>query len=173
MDEHEFKMSLLSLYAWNEIDDPIQINKWIAVGITLYLHDVLRQQENGATKLSCNTDYVCSIQLLFFSYHCSKKRNPLLSSVLYSKLIRSKSFSCSIVNENIAKRILPLSPLVTRFQLTTLGSTALRSSRKKIPFDRLLSCREIPAFRIPHIIMFRIMIASIMWDENRFSLFEP
>lgn len=35
--------------------------------------------------------------------------------------------------------ILPLSPLVTRFQLTTLGSTELNSSRKNIPVDILLS----------------------------------
>lgn len=27
-----------------------------------YLHDVLRQQENGTANLSCNADYVCSIQ---------------------------------------------------------------------------------------------------------------
>lgn len=33
----------------------------------------------------------------------------------------------------------PVSPFVTTLQLTTLGSTALRSSRKKIPFERFLS----------------------------------
>ena len=37
------------------------------------------------------------------------------------------------------QRSIPLSPLVARFQLTTLGSTALRRSRKNNPLERLLS----------------------------------
>lgn len=38
-----------------------------------------------------------------------------------------------------SQKIIPLSPLDTRFQLTTLGSTALRRSRKNSPFERFLS----------------------------------
>lgn len=66
-----------------------------------------------------------------------KKRSPLIWSVLSSKLGYSSKLWTIMLQE-----ILPLSPLETRFQLTTLGSTALRSSRKKIPFDRLLSWRN-------------------------------
>lgn len=34
--------------------------------ISLYLYDILRQQEYGASQLSGNTDDVCGIQLLIF-----------------------------------------------------------------------------------------------------------
>lgn len=40
----------------------------------------------------------------------------------------------------------PSSPFVTTFQLTTLGCTALRSSRKNRPFDKLLSWEKIRKF---------------------------
>lgn len=38
---------------------------------------------------------------------------------------------------------LPVSPFVTTLQLTTLGSTAVRSSRKKTPFERFLSYQKL------------------------------
>lgn len=47
---------------------------------------------------------------------------------------------CQFVPHQKYKKVdIPVSPLVTTLQLTTLGSTALRSSRKKIPFERFLS----------------------------------
>ncbi len=53
-----------------------------------YLHDVLRQQENRTTKLSRNTDYVCSIQPLFIVYHHNNKNSqPASSLVVYPVLV--------------------------------------------------------------------------------------
>lgn len=52
-----------------------------------HLHDVLGQQENGTPKFPRNTDYVGSIQLLFFIYHfnCEKTKsyNLKLGSLLH------------------------------------------------------------------------------------------
>ena len=36
---------------------------------------------------------------------------------------------------------IPFDPFVTTLQLTALGCTALSSSRKKMPSDKLLSCK--------------------------------
>lgn len=49
--------------------------------------------------------------------------------------------SCAIkLSSSARSKLLPLDPFVTRLQFTDLGCTALRSSRKKVPSDKLLSC---------------------------------
>jgi len=57
---------------------------------------------------------------------------------------------------------MPFSPLVTRFQLTTLGSTALKSSRKNNPFDKLLSCEQHNAQLRPKL----LRNSDMRWGEK-------
>lgn len=45
-----------------------------------YLHDVVGQQEDGTTKLSGNTDYICCIQ-------------PFLINCMFTKRIQQKILS--------------------------------------------------------------------------------
>lgn len=60
----------------------------------------------------------------------------LCSMMKRSKLGQNFHF---IPHQKYKKVDIPVSPIVTTLQLTTLGSTALRSSRKKIPFESFLS----------------------------------
>lgn len=56
--------------------------------ISLYLYDILRQQEYGASQLSGNTDDVCGIQLLIFlCLSANYNQNETHSSEQYWQLI--------------------------------------------------------------------------------------
>lgn len=63
-----------------------------------------------------------------------------ISSMIHEKIYNLLYSQSPYKKEQlIVIETLPVSPFVTTLQFTTLGSTALRSSRKKIPFERFLS----------------------------------
>lgn len=132
------------------------------------LQNILRKQENRATKFASYTNDIGSIQLFILicvtaiallelvlkvaSVELVGLKDPITSSVRNQKVTRRPQLLVNCLqglqlfpkdrdnkkkNENFDG--IPSSPFVTTLQLTTLGSTAARSSRKKIPFERLLS----------------------------------